>query len=350
MNPYELLDSRMDIKIDEDEKMLLCYEHLSTASSCTTEASDIPIENYDEAPLYCHENLSIHEQHFPTNDATDNQTITVVRENTPVKKISFSDIISPVWNSNKNELDSMQLLTAALSIVEKGAFAEKLDWGSDEEQEVAEFHDSSSLSDQSTSLVPNPAISASLHDTNTSEKLRFFPEKLFNMITDRSKTDPTVINWVLDGDAFIISDKSPRLKPILREYFYHDNYSSLQRQLNMYGFKKATNGKYEGTFHHPSFHRDISCRSQLSTIERKCRPQRKAPHSRWEKMFELLCQHQKTHGNCYITRTNKSNQHIYKWVNKQRNLYKDEKKGGYTAMSQDRVDRLNSIGFDWNTK
>jgi len=339
----------MEIKIDEDEKMLLCYEHFSMAASFTTEASDISIENYDEAPLYCHEHLSIHEQNFPTNDANDNQKISAVVENIPIK-ISFSDIISPVRNSNKNEFHSMQLLTAALSIVEKGAFAKTGDLGSDEEQKVAELYDSSSLSEQSTSLASNPAIRAWQHDTNNCEKLRFFPEKLFNMITERSKTDPTVINWVLDGDAFTISEKSPRLSSILREYFYHGRYTSLQRQLNMYGFKKATNGKYEGTFHHPSFHRDISCRSRLSTIERKCRPQREASHSRWEKMFDLLCQYQKTHGNCHITPANKPNQQIYKWVIKQRNLYKDEKRGGYTAMSQDRVDRLNSIGFAWNTK
>jgi len=349
------------MKIEEDEKSLLCYEQLSIALTFTTEPSDISIENCDDAILYCHEHLPMH---APTSI---NQTIPMAGDDIKVKR-SFSYIISPAKNSNKNSLYPMHLLTTALAIVEKSAFRKMEETGSDEEQRLAELSDSSSLSEQSSSLVSCPEITSWQHYRNEShpsdlqeierqdlaEKMRFFPDKLFSMITDKSKSDPDVMRWVFDGEAFIISEKSTRLSPILREYFYHGKYSSLQRQLNMYGFKKATNGKYEGTFRHPSFHRDISCRTQLTVIERKCRSQRcqsqkNTYHSRWDKMFDLLCLYQKSHGNCHVSPSYKPYPQLNRWVVKQRHLYKDVKEGQCTALSLDRVHRLNSIGFAWNT-
>lgn len=346
------------MRIEEDEKSLLCYEQLSIASNFTTEPSDISKENYDEAILYCDEHLPMHS---PTSI---NQTIPMVGDDIKIKR-SFSDIVSPAKNSNKNRLHPMHLLTTALAIVEKSAFRKTEEAGSDEEQKVADLSDSSSLSEQSTSLVSCPGMISWQHyrsESHTSDlqrvekqdfaaKMRFFPEKLFSMITETSKSDPDVMRWVFDGEAFIISEKSPRLSLILREYFYHGKYSSLQRQLNMYGFNKSTYGKYEGTFRHPSFHRDISCRSQLAVIERKCRPQRcqsqkNTSQSRWDEMFDSLRMYQKTHGNCHIY---KSDLQLDRWVVKQRHLYKDMKEGQCTALSLGRIQRLNSIGFIWNT-
>jgi len=156
-----------------------------------------------------------------------------------------------------------------------------------------------------------------------------FPQKVFEMITEKSKTHPDIINFSDDGKAFSIAEKSPQLGPILQEYFYHGNYPSLQRQLNMYGFRKVTSGLYKGLFYHPRLHRS-STLLDLNAIERKCRPKcgfgsscsstssvsrmKKKNYSNnisktrmtstkkkkiqvhddsWEQMFDLWCQYQK---------------------------------------------------------
>ena len=140
--------------------------------------------------------------------------------------------------------------------------------GSEEEQNL-----DSNSNKQSTSPISNLEMISWKHnksqlnqsdlperDTQSLGKKirRFSPEKLFSMITEQSKTDPTTMSWRFNIEVFFILEKSPRLSSTLHEYFDHGRYSSLQ---NMYGFKKSTNGKYEGTFSHPLFHRDISCHS-----------------------------------------------------------------------------------------
>ena len=58
----------------------------------------------------------------------------------------------------------------------------------------------------------------------------------------------------------------------------------------------------------------------------------------WETRFDQLVQYKAKHGDCNISRSQGQLGH---WVNKQRFIYKKGK------LSQDRIKRLNVIGFDW---
>ena len=58
----------------------------------------------------------------------------------------------------------------------------------------------------------------------------------------------------------------------------------------------------------------------------------------WETRFNELVQYKAKHGDCNVPR---SQGQLGKWVNNQRTIYKKGK------LSQDRIDRLNGIGFDW---
>eukprot|EP00555_Chaetoceros_dichaeta_P005702 CAMPEP_0198262268 /NCGR_PEP_ID=MMETSP1447-20131203/10803_1 /TAXON_ID=420782 /ORGANISM="Chaetoceros dichaeta, Strain CCMP1751" /LENGTH=1105 /DNA_ID=CAMNT_0043950451 /DNA_START=13 /DNA_END=3333 /DNA_ORIENTATION=+ len=104
-----------------------------------------------------------------------------------------------------------------------------------------------------------------------------FPETLHKMITEAVIAYPLIMRWICDGEAFIINNSTNvfdvnSLKSILSTHFNHGNLSSLVRQLNMYGFHKHTEGKYEGAFYHQYFCRDIDspyCR--LDLIERSAK-------------------------------------------------------------------------------
>ncbi|EJK66791.1 hypothetical protein THAOC_12252 [Thalassiosira oceanica] len=64
----------------------------------------------------------------------------------------------------------------------------------------------------------------------------------------------------------------------------------------------------------------------------------KGPNVPWENRFNELVQYKAKHGDCNVPW---SQSKLGRWVDCQRNTYKNDK------LSQDRIDRLNDIGFDW---
>ena len=69
----------------------------------------------------------------------------------------------------------------------------------------------------------------------------FFLEKLFIIL--ESKANKNLIHWSKDGESINIMDPSKFSNKILPKYFKHNNYSSFNRQLNLYGFHKIKNIK-----------------------------------------------------------------------------------------------------------
>lgn len=90
---------------------------------------------------------------------------------------------------------------------------------------------------------PPPSFSSCAFLTPSSPFFRIFPKILHEMVSQTAENFPSVIKWIQNGEAFVVSDKNPNLEGILKIFFSHGKYSSLQRQLNMYGFKKHTSGK-----------------------------------------------------------------------------------------------------------
>ena len=69
----------------------------------------------------------------------------------------------------------------------------------------------------------------------------FFLGKLYNIL--KNKANNNLIHWDDDGTTIIITDPFKFSNKILPKYFKHDNYSSFNRQLNLYGFHKINNIK-----------------------------------------------------------------------------------------------------------
>jgi hypothetical protein len=70
------------------------------------------------------------------------------------------------------------------------------------------------------------------------------------------QVDPQVMAWNACGNGFHIYDMESFTTKVLLEYFRHQKYSSFQRQLNLYGFRKVCKGPDVGAYAHDHFQRD----------------------------------------------------------------------------------------------
>ncbi len=64
----------------------------------------------------------------------------------------------------------------------------------------------------------------------------------------------------------------------------------------------------------------------------------------WEEMFSKLLDYKNNYGNCNVPYQWPENYKLASWVSRQRNMKKKEK------LSEERIQRLEAIGFVWNTK
>ncbi|KAK1938980.1 Heat shock factor protein [Phytophthora citrophthora] len=69
--------------------------------------------------------------------------------------------------------------------------------------------------------------------------------------------NPAILRWTVDGKAFEIHDMEAMMRQVLPKYFKHGKYTSFQRQLNYFNFRKWTKSKaVVCTFSNPFFQRD----------------------------------------------------------------------------------------------
>jgi hypothetical protein len=79
--------------------------------------------------------------------------------------------------------------------------------------------------------------------------------------------DAAVVGWSADGKTFRIHQITEFCHTVLPKYFRHAKLTSLQRQLNLYGFVHVVKGPLAGSYEHPNF-----ARGQASSLELHKRP------------------------------------------------------------------------------
>lgn len=76
-----------------------------------------------------------------------------------------------------------------------------------------------------------------------------FPVKLFDLL---QIADEEVVKWSENGRVFLICDMDRFTDEVLPKHFKHNNFTSFQRQLNFYGFRRSTMLE-KGAYFHPKF-------------------------------------------------------------------------------------------------
>jgi len=67
----------------------------------------------------------------------------------------------------------------------------------------------------------------------------------------------------------------------------------------------------------------------------------------WNEKFRELCEYQQEHGNCHVPTKYRENTALGRWVSTQRSDYKRFQEGKKSTMTDDKIARLESIGFAW---
>mmetsp|Transcript_27725 Transcript_27725/g.39667 ORF Transcript_27725/g.39667 Transcript_27725/m.39667 type:complete len:300 (-) Transcript_27725:598-1497(-) len=85
--------------------------------------------------------------------------------------------------------------------------------------------------------------------------LKSFPEKLHEMLQDSecNTRSQSIVSWQPHGRAFRVHKVKKFVEDILPKYFNHLQFTSFQRQLNMYCFRRLTLGADKGSYYHESF-------------------------------------------------------------------------------------------------
>ena len=80
-----------------------------------------------------------------------------------------------------------------------------------------------------------------------------FPDKLMDLLDKESIQHPDIISWCSHGRAFIVRQPKVFSSDIMGEYFKQTRFTSFQRQLNLYGFRRITQGPDASAYYHELF-------------------------------------------------------------------------------------------------
>ncbi len=78
-----------------------------------------------------------------------------------------------------------------------------------------------------------------------------FPKKLMSLLDNNP--DPNVITWLPHGRAFIVKENKRFMNELSSSLCKSNNFKSLQRMLNIWGFKRLTGKRDKGAYYHQLF-------------------------------------------------------------------------------------------------
>ena len=67
----------------------------------------------------------------------------------------------------------------------------------------------------------------------------------------------------------------------------------------------------------------------------------------WDHRLDELVQYKDAHGNCEVPQSYAPNKALGKWVAKQREQYRNREEGKHSSLTDDRLNKLNNVGFKW---
>lgn len=77
---------------------------------------------------------------------------------------------------------------------------------------------------------------------------------------------------------------------------------------------------------------------------------KKKSNQKWDLKFQELCDFHKVHGHSNIPQRYKVNPSLGRWAQTQRTQYKALEEGKQSSMNDDKISKLESVGFKWKCR
>lgn len=107
------------------------------------------------------------------------------------------------------------------------------------------YHDYASVCDPSTGTNVS---SASPSRKKTGGVSQPFPDKLMAMLDQETIDHPDIVSWLPHGRAFLVRKPKVFTAEVMPNWFRQSKLTSFQRQLNLYGFRRITQGTDGGAY------------------------------------------------------------------------------------------------------
>lgn len=105
-----------------------------------------------------------------------------------------------------------------------------------------------------------------------------FPHKLYRMLYEAQQDNlEAIVSFLPSGRGFTIHKPREFVAEIMPRYFTTRRIASFQRQLNLYGFRRISEGKEKGAYFHKDFMKGK--RTRVQRIKRKSTATRPSPTS-----------------------------------------------------------------------
>ena len=85
----------------------------------------------------------------------------------------------------------------------------------------------------------------------TGEKMLRFPMLLYQILEQDEYQ--SIISWYLNSDNFIIYNRAKFQDELMPEYFHSSSWQLFLKQLNVYGFRRITEGRDLTVYYHKDF-------------------------------------------------------------------------------------------------
>ncbi|CAI5743901.1 unnamed protein product [Peronospora destructor] len=149
------------------------------------------------------------------------------------------------------------------------------------------------LTDETNTMCPvssatsvyssSSSMSSDLSSSLSGKKRGWVAPFLLHLHQLLRREDSKIIRWAEDGTSFQILDKEAMTSQILPKYFKNKNFSSFQRQLNYFGFRKWSKARAQfPTYSREHFKRDSF--SEMSLVKRQSKKSRKRKTASGEEM------------------------------------------------------------------
>eukprot|EP01032_Pedospumella_encystans_P007934 gene7934-9457_t len=230
---------------------------------------------YDQKPLVS-DDLIFDEPHsdVPTQEPTSNQS--VENETNPDSVSELLKEAHALWHKYLSQADHSTVLwprvpqvplTNEAELAQQQALHAWLvaKWPVFQPPKIVAFPDSNNSSQGYAEVSPPLPLSDSFDfprdylnfgtDANSDPILAYrnytltFPVTLFDLV---SSEDASIVGWQHHGTSFAIRDMDRFVNLMLPKYFQHNDITSFQRQLRLYGFRRSASYD-KGAYFHPQF-------------------------------------------------------------------------------------------------